>query len=147
MKAIALWQPWASLWLGPKVHETRHWPTKYRGWLLVHASKHLESECGSDVDEVCINQFGTQWRMNVPRGAIIGAVKLEHCQPCDSVLRDFLENESPDNFVCGNFADGRYAWRRGDVVKFARPIPFRGSQGFFEVPHPVIREQFGEEIA
>lgn len=32
MKAIRLWQPWASLIaLGHKTIETRSWPTKYRG--------------------------------------------------------------------------------------------------------------------
>jgi hypothetical protein len=40
MKAISLWQPWASLWCSPrKIHETRHWPTNNRGWMLVHAAQ------------------------------------------------------------------------------------------------------------
>ena len=39
MKAITLWQPWASLIaVGAKRIETRSWSTNYRGPLAVHAS-------------------------------------------------------------------------------------------------------------
>lgn len=32
MKALTIWQPWASLIArGVKQYETRSWPTKYRG--------------------------------------------------------------------------------------------------------------------
>ena len=48
MKAISLWQPWGSLWLSPaKRHETRHWQTRHRGKLLVHAAKKLV-ECDEE---------------------------------------------------------------------------------------------------
>jgi hypothetical protein len=40
MKALTLWQPWASLIaLGAKTIETRSWSTKYRGPLAIHAAK------------------------------------------------------------------------------------------------------------
>lgn len=39
MKALTLWQPWASLVaLGEKKIETRTWSTTYRGTLAIHAS-------------------------------------------------------------------------------------------------------------
>lgn len=39
MKALTLWQPWASLMaLGVKWIETRSWSTSYRGWLAIHAA-------------------------------------------------------------------------------------------------------------
>ncbi len=39
MKAITLWQPWASLIaIGAKKIETRSWATKYRGPLAIHAA-------------------------------------------------------------------------------------------------------------
>jgi hypothetical protein len=42
MKAISLWQPWASaIALGWKKNETRHWSTDYRGPLLIHAAKKI----------------------------------------------------------------------------------------------------------
>ena len=39
MKAITIWQPWASLIAcGAKKYETRSWPTKYRGPIAIHAA-------------------------------------------------------------------------------------------------------------
>src|ERR1700686_4960464 len=60
MKAISLWQPWASLWCSTrKVHETRRWPTSHHGWLAVHAAKKLVSDCGEELDEIAIAEFGS----------------------------------------------------------------------------------------
>lgn len=40
MKALTLWQPWASLWAHQlKINETRSWATTYSGPLAVHAAK------------------------------------------------------------------------------------------------------------
>lgn len=40
MKAITLWQPWASLLAcGAKGYETRSWATSYRGQIAIHAAK------------------------------------------------------------------------------------------------------------
>ncbi len=45
MKAISLWQPWATLVaLGIKQTETRHWATKHRGQLAIHAAKRWRPE-------------------------------------------------------------------------------------------------------
>src|ERR1700694_3122793 len=50
MKALSLWQPWASLIaMGLKEFETRHWATSYRGPLVIHAAKRpLEADTLSD---------------------------------------------------------------------------------------------------
>jgi hypothetical protein len=40
MKAVSLWQPFASLiYTGAKKIETRSWPTNYRGPLAIHAAR------------------------------------------------------------------------------------------------------------
>lgn len=40
MKAITIWQPWASLLVcGEKKYETRSWATSYRGPIAIHAAK------------------------------------------------------------------------------------------------------------
>lgn len=40
MKALSLWQPWATLIAnGAKQIETRSWSTSYRGPILIHAAK------------------------------------------------------------------------------------------------------------
>lgn len=39
MKALTIWQPWASLLAyGAKKYETRSWSTKYRGPIAIHAA-------------------------------------------------------------------------------------------------------------
>jgi hypothetical protein len=42
VKALSLWQPWASLIaVGAKTIETRGWSTTYRGPLLIHAARKI----------------------------------------------------------------------------------------------------------
>jgi hypothetical protein len=48
MKAISLWQPWATLVaIGAKTIETRGWSTSYRGPIAIHAAKKLIPDFGS----------------------------------------------------------------------------------------------------
>lgn len=142
MKAISLWQPWASLWLSPaKVHETRHWPTSHRGWLLVHASKRKpNAPCGDGLDDIVAKYFGSA--SSLPRGALIGVVRLVACHRTNTMVIDWDSEDSE----CGDFADGRYGWQRSDYHTFAEPVPYRGSQGFFDVQDCMVADQFPREI-
>lgn len=127
MKAISLWQPWASLWLSDrKVHETRHWATSHRGWLIVHAAKRIEREACQDllVDP-----------KDCPLGAILGAVDLTDCRQMK-----YTAPEHQDDMEAGNWSDERFAWRRTDFVKLGAPIPYKGAQGMFNVPNTEIEE-------
>lgn len=143
MRAISLWQPWASLWLSPaKVHETRHWPIM-KNWvtevpfqLLVHAAKKKISD-DLDLDlQGCLRfQFGMNWRENMPMGMIIGLVTVESC-----LRMDQTRPISCDDRVCGDWSPGRFAWRRGEYRVFKTPIPYRGRQGLFTIPDELLRE-------
>jgi hypothetical protein len=138
MKAISLWQPWASLWCSDaKIHETRHWPTKHRGWLLVHAAKRtIDDYQGDDrLDQICEGIWGNHWGQDLPRGALIGMVNIADCLRTETVLAGYQE---PDDYECGDFSAGRFAWKRDLFRVFPKPIPYRGSQGFFEVPDDLI---------
>lgn len=43
VKALSLYQPWASLMsMSKKKFETRTWGTSFRGLVVIHASKTLE---------------------------------------------------------------------------------------------------------
>lgn len=143
MKAISLWQPWASLWCSPfKVHETRHWYTPHRGQLLVHAAKKLVSDCGEDLDDICILAFGPYWRTQLARGAIIGMVSLVKCVPTEELGCGSHKLVNAQDFDCGDFSEGRFAWRRDEnFIRFFRPVPFIGRQGFFEVPDELVSDQ------
>jgi hypothetical protein len=57
MKAITLWQPWASLIVdGRKKIETRPMPWHFKGWVAIHAGLHVDREAclrfGYDPDKI-----------------------------------------------------------------------------------------------
>lgn len=135
MRAISLWQPWASLWLTEhKIHETRHWQTSHRGWLIVHAAKKFPPLAPDDpLCDMLHRSCGADWRNTLPRGAIIGAVDMTRCR-----LMSTTNPEHRDDEECGNWSPERYAWRRGDFVRLPTPIPYSGHQGLFNVQAEVI---------
>lgn len=139
MKAISLWQPWASLVvLGEKKIETRDWDTKYRGPLLIHAAKRQDLP---ELKELMENYpyFAESLGMNfheaiakLPYGALIGKVDFvgirQTCaiQCCDKE-RTF-----------GNYADGRLGWILENPVLFEHPVAYKGAQRLFDVPCEII---------
>jgi hypothetical protein len=136
MKAISLWQPWALLWLlsdpDEKVFETRGWYTGYRGPLLVHAAKKTDGDVrefmGSSGFRKALERHGLTTSA-VAFGAIIGRVDLIGCSKMSRMPQPSEREES-----WGNWEPDRYAWERGKYPQvFSSPIPYRGSQGFFEV--------------
>lgn len=134
--AITLWQPWASLWLSTrKTHETRTWATKYRGPLLVHAAKRPPGvqAFGTVLNEMCCTEFGDKWVDELPRGVLLGVVWLIDCRP--TTERRPIDHE---DFVCGNWEGGRFAWQRGSFSRWDEPLAYKGRQGFFNVPKTIL---------
>lgn len=137
MKALSLWQPWASLWCSPvKMHETRHWPTSHRGWLAVHATKKFVRDVDADLEAILDSEFGGHWGMDLPTGCIIGAVDLVQCwrtedrQPVDD-----------DDRTCGDWSPGRHAFERQRYFVLPRPMPCRGQQGkMWPLPPEISKE-------
>lgn len=140
MRAISLWQPWASLWCSEaKIHETRHWSTKHRGWLLVHAAKRrMDDIQGIGLGDILDSVFGPHWGLELPRGAIIGKVYIVDCVPVSSMPADHAET---DDYHCGDFSQGRFAWLRDAFHLFSEPIPYLGRQGFFAVPDSITAKE------
>jgi hypothetical protein len=144
MRALSIRQPWAHaiLHAGKRI-ENRTWPTSFRGWFFIHASK----ACGKDemldaiesIREVlthpvarervchlaglepgalaiCAGAF-----MSAPRGGIVGKARLVDVLPP-------TENPTDPWHVPGQF---------GFVLEDVQEVPFRalrGALGFFEVP-------------
>jgi hypothetical protein len=88
MKAITLWQPWASLVaIGAKKIETRSWYTNYRGPLAIHASKRFLLDarmlCWSEPFLSALEPAG--WNPELfpqkvlPLGAIVAVCNLVEC--------------------------------------------------------------------
>lgn len=142
MKAISLWQPWASLWLSPaKVHETRGWATRHRGPLAVHAAKQMMVDVSPDLEALLLDEFGGHWAMDLPRGAIIGVVTLTDCIQIDYAAKIAADG---DDLACGDWTKGRFAWRRHGFRLLPEPVPYRGQQGLFDVPDELLAHVAGE---
>lgn len=62
MKAISLWQPWASLIAcGAKPYETRSWPPPrdlLGQTIAIHAAKKIDKEAAKFAEEICYGQHG-----------------------------------------------------------------------------------------
>jgi activating signal cointegrator 1 len=144
MKAISLWQPWASLWCSTrKVHETRHWRCSHRGWLLVHAAKRFETvDLHDQLRLILDGEFGDRWSKDLPTGALIGMVNVVDCLPTQMLNGDSAASD--DDRECGDFGPGRFAWKRDEFRLFDQPIAYRGKQGIFTVPNDVI---FGDFVS
>jgi hypothetical protein len=135
MKAISLWQPWASLWCSPaKVHETRHWPTSHRGWLAVHAAKRLEKDFGGELEMILNAEFGHDWANILPCGALVGMVDIVACERTEAIVRQLDWRD----YHCGDFSTFRYGWRRDEFIRFAEPVPYRGMQGIFNISDELV---------
>ncbi len=124
MKCISLWQPWAShIAFGNKKIETRSWSTGYRGPLLIHAAKRTD-ECSDSQKQA------------LPFGAIVCLVDLVDCRRTED-LRDSISEQEHD---LGNYGDGRFGWVMANVRMLATPLPYKGAQGFFDVPDELVRQ-------
>lgn len=139
MKAITLYQPWASLLVaGVKRYETRSWPTKYRGPLAIHAAQccvKLPPLWGPDhnmtllnvpeVVEACV-QAGLPTDLDwFPYGAMVGEVWLTN------VRLTAVQHSTPlrpIEMYLGDFSAGRYAWECVEHRRYETPVPARGHQ-------------------
>lgn len=130
MKALSIRQPWifCILECGKSI-ENRNWPTRYRGSVLLHASKGMTlaeyHDFYNDVmsgrspfaGEVLRRHNTIPDSRELLRGGIVGQADLVDC---------VTQSNSPWFF-------GPY----GFVLTNAKPLPFRpckGALGFFEVP-------------
>ena len=140
MKAISLWQPWASaIVLGLKRIETRGWATSHRGPLAIHAAKRWTPD-ERDFCRHFARVHGRPELLDPPRGALIGVVDLVAALPSEALEEGLSETERD----LGNYGPGRFGWVLEDVLAFRAPIPYRGMQGLFNVPDEVVREAIAD---
>ncbi|HVA07644.1 MAG TPA: hypothetical protein VNG12_12975 [Acidimicrobiales bacterium] len=112
MKAITVRQPWAGLIIdGLKFVENRPKPTLYRGPLLIHA--------GLRLDESQRASWAPRSRHTEEVGVLLGTVEMIECF---------------EHYPSSWAVRGMSHWVLADPRPFRQPIPWRGQQGFFEVP-------------
>ena len=128
MKAISLWQPYASaIMLELKGFETRSWDTRVRGRIAIHAAKRKPT--GMELE--LLKHFPSDERI-LQFGGIVCTADLVCTHRTEKVLPVPLLEQA-----LGDFTGGRFAWKLHDVrrCKFAT---FVDRQGFFEVPESLL---------
>ena len=159
MRAISLWQPHASfIMLGVKPYETRSWAAHRpligkRIW--IHAAKakddilELAEYCEDLRDGLppeepyetfrrVLVEGGFTKFSDIPLGCILGSAMLAWSRPTTQI---------PNPGPFGDFSPGRYAWHMTEIIPLRTPVPFKGMQGFFDVPddlpglHDVSQDQ------
>lgn len=134
VKLLALsWkEPFASLMLHGKI-ETRTWPTKYRGLVLICASKVSYSAgsileiSGSDytrIENIC----GYKWEMCTP-GYAIAIGRLVDCRPMQPKDEAKCFVKYYKDLFCHIYED----------VQPITPIAWKGKQGWTNVSQDLIR--------
>jgi len=155
MKALSLWQPWASaIAVRAKRIETRSWATKYRGPLLIHAA--------SKRDALVVDGLPTAWQVgwqaalyplgcpdaSLSFGAIVAVCTLSDCRPTETFTIDELDRPRTraglpigciwTERMMGDFSKGRWGWVLTDIQPLRERIPWKGRQGLFDVPEMVL---------
>jgi len=115
IKAVSIRQPWASMIAaGDKTIETRTWPTRYRGELLICSSK----------GPICRQLSG------LPYGKALATARLADCRPMTPTDEPAAR--------CGWY-DGAWAWVLEDIRAIERPFDVKGQLGIYEVEIEVDR--------
>ena len=131
MKALTLWQPYASLIAeGHKLYETRSWTTSYRGVMLIHSARKWDNGVRMETDQLARKhpELSQYYNREFTLGCIVCAVNLINIHRTEDI-RDSL---SPLELSVGNFATGRFAWEM-EVVKLPdESIPAKGQQGLWD---------------
>jgi activating signal cointegrator 1 len=146
MKVISLLQPWATLVvIGAKKIETRSWNTKYRGPLLIHASRKMDTLQKAICETTPFNE-ALKTVPKLPLGKIIGMVNLvetsttdffKQCSEAIALRKQYSKKEWERELAFGDYNPGRFGWLLLDPVSFKHHYPVKGSLGLWE---------FGEQI-
>lgn len=140
MKAISLWQPWASAMMrGAKRYETRSWSTEYRGDLVICSAKRKPSleECGDkETYDVAMRE---------PYGCALCVVNLFDCRGVEWVVSNIGLSHAERELGDYTPGVGRYAWLTRNLRPLKKPVPVFGRQQLWNLP-PEIVTQIKEQL-
>jgi len=142
VKALSVRAPWWWAILHGKPVENRDWYTTFRGRIWLHASKWWNvGEISDDWDDIKLMAAKDSIALPLPvgdealrlhaiamrdaGGCIVGSVEIVDCV-----------RVHPSAFFVGE-----YGFVLKDPVTLAKPVPCKGSLGFFDVPEGLIEER------
>lgn len=152
MKAISLYQPWASLVaIGAKRIETRSWATNHRGSLAIHAAqlfpKWARDLCGDDPYTFDLVKGGYKSPETLPRGAVVATCSIISCLLIQADGLYFVadrgrirvkvyELPAEPELSFGDFTPGRWAWMLKGQKQLSVPVTAKGHQGLWNWEPP-----------
>lgn len=153
-----------------KEHETRagtvHPPRVLPVQLAIHAGKNLPKGLEHIVEEGWLvepyrefvealgfhardpwrKERGVSSAIELPLGAVVGVVTITHIYKTESIRRAWYAGEFPDeDYVLGDYSDGRGAWKMENAIALTTPIVTRGYQGIWQLP-PWAEEDVRNQI-
>lgn len=146
MKALTLWQPWASLVAcGAKQYETRSWapPLRAGELLAIHAAARpvdLRDLDGMTLDAMSDALFDEHGALpglglaeleDLPRGVVLAVARFVGVQRTERLAGDDARQQdmvSEDEFLFGDYSPGRYGWKLEVLHRLETPIGARGGQ-------------------
>lgn len=128
MKVLSLTEPCATLIKEKKkLIETRSWKTTYRGELYIHASStKIPKEWRENIEFMSLVE-------NIPLnyGKIICKCKLDDCIYMTEEYVENMQKHNHQEYICGKYEVGRYAWVLKDIEPLAVPIEAKGHLGIW----------------
>ena len=125
MKVLTIKQPYASLIAyGIKKYEFRSWRTKYRGDILIQASK--------SVDKKAMEEFKC-YDLDYPLGCIIASANIDDVIKVDDDLKKILKRENylVYNHIINDKEYNGYAFKLSNA-KILNPINVKGKLGLWD---------------
>ena len=147
MKALTLWQPYASAIGRVKRNETRSWPAPRCVWgqdIAIHAAaRKPDFEDVVDADAEGIT--------DLPLGAVVSIAWLTDCVkvagmtswPVDRHGQPITTDAT--EIAWGDYSPGRWIWRLADVRFLPKPVFCRGAQGLWDIDEALLTGPPGEK--
>ncbi len=132
MKVLSLTEPFATLIKEKKkLVETRSWKTNYRGELYIHASKTKIAKQNIENRELISLIPNTTFSY----GHIICKCNLVDCIYMTKEYVDDMKTNHHQEYICGEYQEGRYAWILENVELLEQPIPAKGQLNIWTFPN------------
>lgn len=123
MKVLSLIEPFATLIKEKKkLIETRSWKTNYRGELYIHASKTKIAKKDIENKEL----MALLPNKTFSYGHIICKCNLVDCIYMTKEYVEDMKTNHPQEYLCGEYQEGRYAWILEDIEPLKNLIPAKG---------------------
>ena len=128
MKVLTIKEPFATLIKNEvKKIETRSWKTKYRGELYIQASiAKIDKKVYERKELVKLFE-----NLEMGNGYILCKCNLVDCI---EMTEEFIKNMKDNNYqeyICGQYEVGRYAWVLDDIQVLDKPIKVKGQLGIW----------------